>query len=236
MSITNSEEANQYYKLVNQLVDEYIDGQKIRPSRLTKYLKPGGQRFNKFLERNKLNNIVGADRILRDVIEDRQNMERDGVITFESFKMYESTEWKITNIRECIYKGIDKADIKMEKILADYFDINLGAIDVIDSDKHKFSIEDWKNDDWKIVIYSKEDVDLITGNLVDYLFDEISNKEIDLPGSIKIKIANFIDEEKFRVNADEIFREGKIITIISQCLGVDWSFEAEFNNYYIWAC
>ena len=45
----------------------------------------------------------------------------------------------------------------MEKILADYFDVNLGSIDVLDSDKHKFKLEDWQNDDWNVVIYSKEE-------------------------------------------------------------------------------
>lgn len=234
MSITNSEEANQYYKLVNQLVDEYVEGHKIRPSKLSAYLKPGGQRFNKFLERNKLKDIVGADRILRDVIEDREHMEKDGVITFESFKLYESTEWKISNLRECIYKGIDRADIKMEKILADYFDINLGAIDIVDSDKHKFSIEDWKNDDWKIVIYSKEELEVIKENIIEYLFDEVCQKEIDLTDDIKLKLRYLIDEDKFIDKTKEILEEQKVCKIVTQCLGEDWYFESATKGYYIW--
>lgn len=234
MSITNSEEANQYYKLVNQLVDEYVEGHKIRPSKLSAYLKPGGQRFNKFLERNKLKDIVGADRILRDVIEDREHMEKDGVITFESFKIYESSEWKIPNLRECIYKGIDKADIKMEKVLADYFDINLGAIDVVDTDKHKFSVEDWKNDDWKIVIYSEEELQVIKENIVEYLYDEVCKKEIDLSENIKLKLSDLIEETKFTSQTEEILNNQKVCEIITNCLGDDWSFEAKTKDYYIW--
>ena len=57
MSINNREDANNYYKLINGLVDDYIDNHKIRPSKLSSYLKPGGQRFNKFLERNKLKDV-----------------------------------------------------------------------------------------------------------------------------------------------------------------------------------
>jgi hypothetical protein len=117
MSINNREDANNYYKLINGLVDDYIDNHKIRPSKLSSYLKPGGQRFNKFLERNKLKDVKGAEIILKDVIEDRNHMESDGVITFESFKYFESNDFKISNLKECLYKGIDKADIKMEKIL-----------------------------------------------------------------------------------------------------------------------
>lgn len=234
MSITNSEEANQYYKLVNQLVDEYVEGHKIRPSKLSAYLKPGGQRFNKFLERNKLKDIVGADRILRDVIEDREHMEKDGVITFESFKIYESSEWKIPNLRECIYKGIDKADIKMEKVLADYFDINLGAIDVVDTDKHKFSVEDWKNDDWKIVIYSEEELQVIKENIIEYLYDEVCKKEIDLSENIKLKLSDLIEETKFTSQTEELLNNQKVCEIITNCLGEDWSFEAKTKDYYIW--
>ena len=99
MSINNSEDANKYYQMINGLVDDYIDKWKVRPSKLSAYLKPGGQRFNKFLERNKLKGISGAERILRDVIEDREHMEKDGVVTFESFNLLESSEWKVSNLR-----------------------------------------------------------------------------------------------------------------------------------------
>ncbi len=236
MSITNREEANQYYKLVNKLVDDYIDGHKIRPSKLSAYLKPGGQRFNKFLERNKLKDITGADRILRDIIEDREHMEKDGVITFESFNLLESTDWKVSNLRECIYKGIEKADLKMEKILADYFDINLGAIDILDSDKHKFSIEDWKNDDWKVVIYSEEEIEVIKNNLVEYMYSDISKKEIELTEEVSIKLNNLIDMEKFEVKLLDLLNEDKMNKIICQCLGEDWSFEASSKGHFIYVC
>jgi hypothetical protein len=236
MSISNSESANQYYKLVNSLVDDYIDGHKIRPSKLSAYLKTGGQRFNRFLERNKLKEISGIDRILRDVIEDREQMERDGVITFESFNLFESSEFKISNLKECIYKGIEKADLKMEKIIADYFDINLGSIDIINSDKHKFRIEDWKNDDWRVVIYSDEDVDLIKSNLIEYLYDDISKREIELIDGVKIDLVDLIDEKQFSEKLSKQLVEDKLIKIITQCLGEDWSHETEFRGFHIFVC
>jgi hypothetical protein len=236
MSISNSESANQYYKLVNSLVDDYIDGHKIRPSKLSAYLKTGGQRFNRFLERNKLKEISGIDRILRDVIEDREQMERDGVITFESFNLFESSEFKISNLKECIYKGIEKADLKMEKIIADYFDINLGSVDIINSDKHKFRIEDWKNDDWRVVIYSDEDVVLIKSNLIEYLYDDISKREIELIDGVKIDLVDLIDEKQFSEKLSKQLVEDKLIKIITQCLGEDWSYETEFRGFHIFVC
>lgn len=236
MSINSREDANKYYQLVNELIDKYIDGHKIRPSRLRTYLKPGGQRFNKFLERNKLKDVSGAERILRDVIEDREHMEKDGVVTFVSFTLLESTEWKVSNLKECIYKGIEKADIKMEKILADYFDINLGAIDVIDTDKHKFKIDDWKNDDWKVVVYSDEDIEVIKSNIIDYLFDEISDKKVEIIEGLSIGLKELIEEEKFNKSALEIVTESKTIEIVCKCLGEDWSFESKYSSHYIFVC
>jgi len=54
MSINNREDANKYYQIINELVDEYIDKWKIRPKNLKKYLRPGSDRFNKFLLRHSL--------------------------------------------------------------------------------------------------------------------------------------------------------------------------------------
>lgn len=236
MSINNSEDVNKYYHLINSLVDDYIDKWKVRPSNLSAYLKPGGQRFNKFLERNKLKGVSGAERVLRDVIEDRNHMEKDCVITFENFTLFESAQWKISNLRECIYKGMEKADLKMEKILADYFDINLGAVDILDSEKHKFRIEDWKNDDWRVVIYSQEDVDVIQTNLVEYLFEEISKKEIELSEGLSVTLDNLIDKEKFDEKFGKLITEDKLNKIICQCLGEDWSFEAKTKSHFIYIC
>jgi hypothetical protein len=234
MSINNREDANNYYKLINGLVDDYIDNHKIRPSKLSSYLRPGGQRFNKFLERNKLKDVKGAEIILKDVIEDRNHMESDGVITFESFKYFESNDFKISNLKECLYKGIDKADIKMEKILADYFDVNLGSIDVLDSDKHKFKLEDWQNDDWNVVIYSKEEYEVILYNVIEHLYEELSKKEIDLIDGISIQMSKLINENIFENKMSDILIGDKLNKLISNCLGEDWSFKEEAKDYFIW--
>jgi hypothetical protein len=234
MSISNREDANKYYQLINGLVDDYIDVHKIRPSKLSAYLKPGGQRFNKFLERNKLKDIKGAEIILKDVIEDREHMEKDGVITFESFKIMESSEFKYSELKECLYKGIDKSDLNMEKALADYFDINLGSIDVVDSDKHKFKIEDWENDDWVCVIYSDEECDVIKNNLVEYFYSDLIKKEFELVEGIKIELSDLVKSDVFEEKIFKTLNEEKFQKIISETLGEDWSFASKFRNYHIW--
>ena len=231
--ITNREEANKYYKLVNELVDEYIDKWKIRPSRLKKYLKPGSKRFENFLIRHNLSEVKGVEKVLKDVIEDRSSMEYDGIITFESFFLFESSEYKISSMRECLYKGIEKADLKMEKVLSNYFDTNLGSIDIKDSDKHIFRLENWEGDNKNVIIYSSDNLEVIKENIFNHLYDELSKKEIELTDKIKINLNELINEENFEEKLDVILKEDKLIEIITDLLE-GYKLDGDMNNYFIW--
>ena len=184
MSITSREDANKYYQVVNKLVDEYMDKWKIRPTNLKRYLKIGSDKFEKFIERNGLKDINGIKQVINDVINDRVHMEKDGVLTFESFKVFESDEFKITSLLQCLYKGIGKTDIKAEKLLADHFDANLSQIDIVDSDKHMFKISNWENTELLVIIYNKDEIDIIKGNIKEYLVDKLSDEEIELLGGV----------------------------------------------------
>jgi hypothetical protein len=231
MSINNREDANKYYQVVNGLVDDYIDKWKVRPSNLKRYLQPGSERFNRFLERNGLK-FKGADIVLRDIIEDRESMERDGVITFENFKFFESDEFKLSSLKQCLYKGIEKASKNHEKILADHFDTSLGHIDIVDSDKHIFSVDVWgKVTD--VIVYSKEELDMITENMIEYLYNEMKNKKVELSGNITVSLSNLITEESFKREVeDNVFSTNKPVNLVTQCL--DYEFKSEFENYFIW--
>ncbi len=234
MTINNREDANRYYQIINDLVDDYVDKWKIRPSKLKKYLKPGSQRFKNFLERNKLSEIQGSDRILKDIIDDRYHMEKDGVLSFESFKYFESNEFKIQSLKQSLYKGIEKSNINMEKILADYFDTNLGDIDIIDSDKHIFKLNDWNNSDYEVIIYSKDEINVITDNIIEHLYSELSNKKIELTEHISIELSDLINKELFTSKIDKILTEDLIKKLITDALGDDFKFKDEFKEHYIW--
>ena len=232
MSINTREDANKYYQTINTLVDDYIDKWKIRPSNLRRYLQPGSERFKKFLERNGLKEIKGADRVLKDIIEDRESMEKDGVIKFESFQLFESEEFKMSSLKQCLYKGVDKSSNMHEKIIADYFDTSLGHINIVDSEKHMFEVEVWGKVD-NIIIYNREEIDLISQNILEYLYSEAKSKKIELSSNIIISLSNLITEESFKKEISEnIFSEKKPIDIITQCLG--YEFKKEFENYFIW--
>lgn len=232
MSISNREDVNRYYQLINELIDNYIDKWKIKPSNLGKYLKPGSDRFNKFLIRNNLSEIKGADVILKDIIEDRISMEHDGIMKFENYKLFESEDFKITSISQCLYKGIDKADIRMEKILADYYDTNLSDIDIVNSDKHIFRIKIWNNIKF-IISYTKDEFDIIKSNMLEYMYDNLSKKKIELTNKISIDLNNLIDIEKYNKKINSILTDELTTEVISDLLN-NYKFIEKYNEYYIW--
>jgi len=239
MSINNREDANRYYQLVNELVDDYMNKSKIRPSNLKRYLQPGSERFNKFISRNNLKDVSGIERVLEDVIDDRVNMEVDGVLTFENFKYFESDEFKVSSLKQCLYKGIEKSDINMEKILADVFDTNIGSIDIIDTERHLFDINDWNGKNIEVLIYSLEELKVIEGNIFDYLYNELCKKDIELTSNIRVKLSDLVKRDIFEDKMYGIFKINEdgntpdfLIKLISDLTNM--SYHKSFNNYFIW--
>lgn len=238
MSINSREDANRYYHIVNKLVDDYMDKWNIRPSNLKKYLKKGSDKFEKFIERNGLKEVNGIIKIIDDVIDDIVYMETDGILTFEKFKMFESDDFKITSLLQCLYKGIGKTDIKTEKILADHFDANLSQINIVDSDKHIFKISNWENEDISVIAYNKDEFDIIKVNIKEYLLDKLLKKEFDLISTISIKLDGLIEKEKFEKEIESKLNEKNLTELISSLLNDKYkniNFE-KTENYYIWVC
>ena len=236
MSINSREDANKYYQAVNKLVDEYIDKWKIKPTNLKRYLKNGSDKFEKFIDRNGLKDINGIKQVINDVIEDRVHMESDGVLTFESFKVFESDEFKITSIIQCLYKGIGKTDIKAEKFLADYFDANLSQIDIVDTDKHMFKISNWENEDLLVIVYNKDEFDIIKENIKEYLYDELLKQQIDLIVGVSLKLNTIIDKDKFNTDIESKLTDNLITDLINDSLEMNYTkFDFEkTDDYYLW--
>lgn len=234
MSIKNRDDANKYYKLINDIIDDYINKWKIRPKNLKNYFKEGTSKFDNFLIRNGLDKINGIKQVLRDVIDDRVYMEDDGVLTFESFNFFESVEFKKLDILDCFVKGIDKVDIETEKFIADEFDTSLGHIDIVDADKHIFSINNWDNDNINILIYNKDDFNIILHNLESYFIDKFNTKVLDI-NNIKIKFSDIIDNNKFKNILTNIEFDKKV-EILTNSLSKEGK-ELEFkksDKYFYW--
>ena len=236
MSINSREDANKYYQVVNKLVDEYIDKWKIKPTNLKRYLKNGSDKFEKFIDRNGLKDINGIKQVINDVIEDRVHMESDGVLTFEKFKVFESDEFKITSIIQCLYKGIGKTDIKAEKFLADHFDANLSQIDIVDTDKHMFKISNWENEDLLVIVYNKDEFDIIKENIKEHLYDELLKQQIDLIVGVSLKLNTIIDKDKFNTDIESKLTDNLITDLINDSLEMNYTkFDFEkTDEYYLW--
>lgn len=235
MSINNRDDANKYYQIINDLIDNYIDKWKIRPRNLKTYLKFGSDKLERFIVRNGLKDIKGINQIIKDVIDDRVSMEEDGVLTFESFKVFESSEFKVATIIECFTKGIDKVDINMEKFLADEFDTSLSHVDIVDSDKHIFTIDNWGKSRIDVLIYSKEEFDIIKSNLREYFVNQYKGKVMDIYG-VKVSLIDITDVDKFNSVMSEKIDEEKAISILTQALkkeGKNLEFKSN-GNYYYW--
>ena len=236
MSINSREDANKYYQVVNKLVDDYIDKWKIKPTNLKRYLKNGSDKFEKFINRNGLKDINGIKQVINDVIEDRVHMESDGILTFERFKVFESDEFKITSIIQCLYKGIGKTDIKAEKFLADHFDANLSQIDIVDTDKHIFKISNWENDDLLVIVYNKDEFDIIKENMKEYLYDELLKQQIDLIVGVSLKLNTIVDKDKFYTDIESKLTDKLITDLINDSLEMNYTkFDFEkTDDYYLW--
>lgn len=237
MSIKTREDANEYYRRVNELVDEYISriektGGRIRPSELREIMRPNGDHSRKFIRWAKLEEVDGIDIILNDVVMDRYYMEKDGILTFESFNFLESEDFKIASMAQCLKKGIGPANIEMEKKIADHFNTNLGEIDVVDPDRHIFSVNSWHGEE-KVVVYSKDEVSIIKGNIMNYLYDELCSKKIDLTQTVSIELSDLINKDSFKYKVTKMLTDDLTIRLITDCL-FGFRFEAEANGHFIW--
>ena len=152
-------------------------------------------------------------------------MESDGVLTFEKFKVFESDEFKITSIIQCLYKGIGKTDIKAEKFLADHFDANLSQIDIVDTDKHMFKISNWENEDLLVIVYNKDEFDIIKENIKEHLYDELLKQQIDLIVGVSLKLNTIIDKDKFNTDIESKLTDNLITDLINDSL------EMNYTNY-----
>lgn len=218
--ISNSEEANHYYKLINDSIDEYINTWKIKPSNLSKYLKTS--KFEKFLDKRGLSDVEGINRILTDVIEDRSHMESDGIMKFESF---------LKESKENIFSNLSPS-FKHEKALADFYNTSLGHIKLINGDEHTYLINDFGKHIYAIVC-SEYEFGLIGIKFENESFDKICKKYINDDDLIfDVNIKDIIDENKYRDLYKSKVSESDIIEQIEDKSG--YKFKSKYKDYFIW--
>ncbi len=199
--ITSREEANLYYQKVNDAVDDFVKKTSARPTEVSRYLSKNSKRF---LIQNDLHEIDGIETILSDVINHRKHMEKDKIVTFESFtKMNES------------FISLSEPSVDYEKILADKFNTSLGHIVLLDSELHIYKVEDFGKVFYASVL-SENDIESIKIKLINNLIDEIKSQSIilDEVSNIPISKITFLVEDFCNNDDLESRVRGKIDSMI----------------------
>ena len=234
-TISNREEANNYYKIVNSAVDDFQKKTKARNSELHNYFKRNGKSFLKRLE---VSDVIGIENVLNDVLLHKKHLEDDKVITFESFsKLNENTI------------NIGSPSVEHEKVLADLFSTSLGHIEILDPQLHLFKINDFGKDVYAIILNESEISklkEMFIGQIKEDLFSkvvsvsEIQNVSID---PLKFWLSDILDETKVMESINSKVSKDLVFNFIkesfSSVVGVNYDLESfsffkEHSGFFIW--
>ncbi len=231
--IDNKSKANEYYNIINNIIEkQYLEKWKINPINLKKYLRKDSKYYNNFLIRNSLDTIKGIKIVLDDVLDDITNLQTEKIKLFNHFLIKESKNED--SLYDDIFKGIEKPTIEMEKIIADLYDTNLGEIDIIDTEKHIFEIKNWKNKTIKVSIFTKDEMDIISTNIIDYFYKKVSNEEIKIHDNLSIDLKDLINKSQFNLKSSKIITKNLIKNIINTSIGNDFKYKTNINDCFIW--
>lgn len=157
---------------------------------------------------------------------------RNNIMKFEKYKLFESDKYEIDDLKEVLYKGIEKSNIQIEKVIADNYDTNLSDIDTINADKHIFRLNIWNNITF-VIAYSEDEFNTIKENINKHLTNYLSTKKIELINDISINLSDIISGDKSYNKIEKILTEDLIKDIITKLLGA-YKFEKKTNGYYLW--
>lgn len=168
--IETREQLNDYFKKVNSEIDKYINEHNIRPSRLKNYINNNGG-VKKFVSDLGLAEIIGINSVVEQALNSRIHMEKDGIMTFESFRTNEELSdlesegmLPLLTMDDVLFMKSDI--IKYEKALASYFETSLSHVE--ENGKNRFKVNDIGSS-YDVYIFSDDDIDEIISLLSDYV-------------------------------------------------------------------
>ena len=226
-TISNREEANNFYQEINNFIDIYLDEHKINPESLQKYFKNVSNK-NSFLKHCGFEDVKGIKVILDDVVEDRVHMKKDGVMKFEHFN---------ENIKDIV----EDKSIKYEKILADRYGCSISHVLLKNKSLNKFLINDFGTKKW-VIIYSEADIQKFKHISIEKLLKDISNKTISLKDfhiglSNEIILNDILDDHKLANLLDNILVNKVLINMVTISISDEsfgYKYKENYKGYYIW--
>lgn len=229
VKMTNTEEANKYYDIINKSIDLYTHDHKVLGTRLLSYFKKGSAKYESLIKRSGLGNIENIERIVDDVLEDRALMELDirdneksksrrKLKTFEGFMMKESDQ---------------QPNIEFEKALADVYNCGLSHIESLG--KNEYQVSDF-GELVKCKIYTKEDIEELRVKLENEAWE--SSKSINVTSKVKsvgidkISLDQIITKDDFINKLENKISFKSVLKTISKSTG--YRFKTKYKEYYVW--
>ena len=235
--ISNSDELNHYYGKVNKFIDDYIKIYKVSPIEIYRYIN---KNMNKFLEKYGIKEIENIDKVVKDVIEHRRNMEKDRVFKFEQFS--------VLLTESLLY--LNPATVDHEKILADYYNTSLGHITVVDSELHLYEVKDF-NKVTKSIIFSSNEFSEIKEKIKLKILEELNEVRVDLNSiddqvlnkSFSFLLGSIMSKELLLSNLDTKLNNETLIDLVTTLLPnslvgkstfFEVKFKENFKDFFIW--
>lgn len=234
--IKSREDANKYYKKVNEIIDGFINKTNARPLEVYRYIS---RHMKQFLENNDLQDVVGINRIVMDVLDHRKSLQMDKIITFENFnQIFEDISDLRTN------------DVNKEKILADFFHVSTGHINVINQDLNFYNVKDYDKS-FIVTILSNQDFKILSNGLKKLLSKRIYNEDLNfnnfsnqfLNEIPNLKLGDLIDESKLdtfleiNIDSESCLKYYQYYLSTSGIIDLDveeFEFIGDSNGYKIW--
>ena len=237
--ISNSEELNKYYDIVNNKLKKFSE-MNIPHNKVVSYLNPGSENFKRFIsEDDNLKDVDGIEVVVKDVIHDIYHAFKDGLLRpmqkgavkkFENLLM--ENILNISNVTR-------KEEFEHEKALADIFKVSMSYIDILNPHIHLYNVND-QGIDKKVLIFSTNEIVEIKKNIVKELVGFIRKRTTELLSDKKIELGELI-EDNDNINSivsGKISNEDVIEHIARHTgLEVDVKFEKTYTldsvEYYI---
>ncbi len=231
--ITNTEEANFYFKKVNELIDDYIKNHKIKPSEISNYIN---RNYKSFLEEVDLKDVENIKTVVDNVLEHRLNMQKDSILKFENFAFVNEN---------------NKSTIEHEKVLADFFNTSIGHVEILNSKFNLFTVNDFGKKELALIFSEQEFVDM-KEDIVQDLLKSAKNKvlaisEIDnvnLGFSLRFWLSEFIDDDQFikvcegKLSVDKLSELLKV-KLEKESVSINFKsrnliYKGKVHDYHVW--
>jgi len=234
-AISNSEELNNYYKMINTKLKKYSD-MNISHDKIAKYLMPGTQNFSNFIsEDDDLKDVDGIEVVLKDIIHDIYGAFKDGL--FKKIQNGSIKKFENYMVNESIFNfQTTEEDIhKHERALADIYKVSISYIECIKEDIHLYSV----NDDGvmrKVMVFTTEEIEKVKTNILEKLIDSTKNKfysfknisDLELGMDKKLQMKDVLDYDKVKALLDKEITEDDIVETIAS--NVDLNIEVKFQK------